>query len=270
MSSSHSSHGPAASRRRAAVGDPQVVPHGQGREHAAPLGHEHQAAARRWRWAGGCRCAGRRGGSTPDVTGSVPEIARSVVVLPTPFGPSRATTEPAGHVEADAVEHLDAAVAGAHVVELEGVAHDAPSSDRHAEVGLAHLRRSLAISLGRALGDALAEVEDVDPRRTAPSPARRRARRAGCRRRSSATWRSTSWKASVSPLSRPLLGSSSSSTVGSVHSARPSSTRRSDAGAERAGQAVGARGRGRRARSTSSTVATIAGLVVGAAAGGSR
>jgi hypothetical protein len=32
----------------------------------------------------------------PEVTGSAPEMARSVVVFPTPFGPSSATTDPAG------------------------------------------------------------------------------------------------------------------------------------------------------------------------------
>ena len=50
-------------------------------------------------------------------------MARSVVVLPTPFGPSSATTEPAGTGEREPVQHLDAAVAGADVVELERLAH---------------------------------------------------------------------------------------------------------------------------------------------------
>ena len=61
------------------------------------------------------------------LTGMVPEMARSVVVLPTPFGPSRATTDPAGAVSVSAVQDLDAAVPGADVDELEGLAH-APSS----------------------------------------------------------------------------------------------------------------------------------------------
>ena len=48
-----------------------------------------------------------------------PFATLSVVVLPAPFGPSSATTLPAGTREIDAVQHLDAAVAGTHAAQLE-------------------------------------------------------------------------------------------------------------------------------------------------------
>ena len=56
----------------------------------------------------------RRRGSRP-LRWTVPEIARSVVVLPAPFAPSTATIAPSGDLERDAVQRLHRAVAGLDV-----------------------------------------------------------------------------------------------------------------------------------------------------------
>ena len=48
-----------------------------------------------------------------------PLATLSAVDFPAPFGPSSASTSPAGHGEVDAVEHLDAAVGGVDVAHLD-------------------------------------------------------------------------------------------------------------------------------------------------------
>ena len=57
--------------------------------------------------------------TVPAITGSSPDIARSSVVLPAPFGPSSATTSPAAIVDVDAVQHADLAVAGSQALHLQ-------------------------------------------------------------------------------------------------------------------------------------------------------
>ena len=92
----------------------------------------------------------------------------SVVDLPAPFGPSSATHRARGHLEVDAVQHLDASYAARMPAQLEqrhaaGRALDGRSAVAHtqlrSEVGVDAPPRSARTSLGRALGDDRAEVE---------------------------------------------------------------------------------------------------------------
>ena len=72
----------------------------QPEEHPAPLGHVGDAEL----GAGGGRALAMSAPSTrivPAIGRTSPEIARSVVVLPAPFGPSSATTSPALDVEVE-------------------------------------------------------------------------------------------------------------------------------------------------------------------------
>ena len=57
--------------------------------------------------------------SIAPVRETVPEIARSVVVLPAPFAPRTETTSPSAHGQRHAVQRLHGAVARVDVVELE-------------------------------------------------------------------------------------------------------------------------------------------------------
>ena len=73
--------------------EPQVVEHRERRERAAPLGHVRDARAA----PSTPVCAGRPcspSSSTSPLVLTVPEIARSVVVLPAPFAPRIATKSP--------------------------------------------------------------------------------------------------------------------------------------------------------------------------------
>ena len=53
--------------------------------------------------------------TVPRVRGTSPSMARSVVVLPTPFRPRSAVTAALGDVEADALEHLRLAQVGVQI-----------------------------------------------------------------------------------------------------------------------------------------------------------
>ena len=79
----------------AAVSEPEVLGDGEAEEHAATLRHvgDAELCPRGGRAARRCRSPSTR--ITPAIGRTRPEIARSVVVLPAPFGPSRATTSPA-------------------------------------------------------------------------------------------------------------------------------------------------------------------------------
>ena len=218
----------------ARVGDhAQVLAHGEVREDAAALGDGAHAEPGQ-----------RVGADAVDVAAADVDAARrsapsarwrtlSVVVLPPPFGPSRATTEPRGHDEVDAVQHLDAAVGGADAAQLEqgrrGCSRDA--------------RRRSSRRLRRRRGRPRARPGPAGSRRACRRRGWRRSRARGCASHtfitsctscstsrmampSPASSTSRSAKASVSVSSRPDAGSSSSSTLGRVASARPSSTRR--------------------------------------------
>ena len=97
----------------------QVLAHGEVREDASAFGDEAQAA--RARSSSGRAPLTRRPATitSPALGACSPDATRSVVVLPAPFGPSSATTEPARHGEVDAVQHVDAVVRGANAAQLE-------------------------------------------------------------------------------------------------------------------------------------------------------
>ena len=76
-----------------------------------------------------------------------PAMVRSVVVLPAPFGPSRATNSPSSTLQVDAPQDLEEVVSRFEVGELEH-ASSVPSEDVVvAEVGLAY---ALVLRDGRA------------------------------------------------------------------------------------------------------------------------
>ena len=98
---------------------PQVLPHGEVREDATPLGDRAHAdpgqgvglAPLTWRPAMWTQPA--VGVSWPRDHLQRRRLARRR------SGPSRATTLPGGHDEVDAVQHLDAPVGGPHAAQLE-------------------------------------------------------------------------------------------------------------------------------------------------------
>ena len=94
------------------VAMPQVLAHGEVREDAPALGDRCTAPPRA---SSSGRCPVDPPAGQHDVAAGGCDAARahtcSVVDLPAPFGPSRATTVPSGTREVDAVEHLDPAVA---------------------------------------------------------------------------------------------------------------------------------------------------------------
>ena len=106
-------------RRAGERGHAQVLEDRQVGEDPATLGDEAHADA-------GDGIRGRPGdvvtrpATTLPAWGAIwPLATPSVVVLPAPFGPSSAYTSPAAHGEVHAVQHVDVAVAGPDLAELE-------------------------------------------------------------------------------------------------------------------------------------------------------
>ena len=102
-------------RLAAAAPDLEVFRDGQLGEDAPVLGNVAEAEPRDFDRARGRRCAGRRS-ARRRVRATRPMIALSVVDLPAPLRPSRATTSPARELEAHVEQDLRAAVAGLQVL----------------------------------------------------------------------------------------------------------------------------------------------------------
>ena len=152
--------GPGLLGGRAAMGDAQVVLHGERREDAPALGDEHEAArGDRVGTATVDAATGQPDRPTGDVDGAGdgPQGRR----LAHAVGSEQGDDGPLGHLEVHAVQHLDASVPGAHTGQLQRQRHAVSSAgtpryaSRTTRVGGDLLRRS-----GR---DHHAEVEDVDP-----------------------------------------------------------------------------------------------------------
>ena len=167
---------------------------------------------------------------------TVPEIARSVVVLPAPFAPSSATTSPSSTRERDAVQRLDRPVARLDVAQLKQRRNrrlpDRPRSPRgfaRTSAGVPSAIFRPKLSTYDAVGDRHHEVhvvldeqhrevevrrERADQRRRARRPPRGSARRPA-RRAAAAAARDTSARASSIRFSVPN-GSPPRQPVGDV------------------------------------------------------
>ncbi len=95
---------------------------------------------------------------SPPVMGWSPASTWSSVVFPAPLGPRTAVTEPAGHRQVDAVQHLDGAVAGA----WRPRSSTAVTATRRRGRRSWHARWSPRISAAGAAGQQAAAVEHVD------------------------------------------------------------------------------------------------------------
>ena len=102
---------------------------------------------------------------SPEVGRCRPASTRSSVVFPAPFGPRTASTVAGRHLQVDAVEHLDAVVAGVHRARARAAAGGlrrsvmrATSSPRYA----ARTRRVGPDLVGSSAGEEAPEVEHVD------------------------------------------------------------------------------------------------------------
>ena len=164
----------------------------------------------------------------------MPRIVFIVVDLPEALPPSRHTISPLRTSMVTPRSARNGAVAGLHVVEPQqrfGSAHRQSGRGRQffagamAEIGLDH-RGMIAHFVEAAFGDLHAVVERHHARTDAASPAacRARSRRSSGRGRGCARCHAS---APAFPLGfMPAAGSSSSSSVGSVASARAISSRR--------------------------------------------
>ena len=127
-------------RRRRALGQPQVLRHGQPGEDAPVLGH-----VRRARRGPAGRSARRSASAPPKRTepatypprGVRPRIARSVVVLPTPLRPSSDGDAGRRHVEGDALQDVQPGDAHRQVASTR---RGRRRSQRLPQVGLLHGR----------------------------------------------------------------------------------------------------------------------------------
>ena len=113
--------------RGAVVRHAEVVEHGEAREHAAALRHEHEPA--RGDDAGAAvvdppAVEADRAGGHAERPGDGPERGG----LADTVGPEQRDDRAGRHLQADAVEDLDAAVAGVDLGELEGQRHADASS----------------------------------------------------------------------------------------------------------------------------------------------
>ena len=139
----------------------------------------------------------------------------SVVDLPAPFGPSSANTWPGGHDEVDAVQHVDRAVAGAHVAQLER-AGGAPSARRRRPSAVASLAQRPRRACGAASADRLLARRRRGTRRAPPrSPAPRSGVPSAMIRPKSSTW-----MCSQAPITKLMSCSTSSTPSPSAASSR--------------------------------------------------
>ena len=211
-------------------GEAEVVGDGEVREDRPPLGHEVQAAAGDGRRGRARRGAGPRAARSRPRGRTKPAMVRSRVDLPAPFGPSSATHAAVVHGEVDAVQHVAVgAVAGPHALDDEErlVSH----AWSRPEVGVADDRHPGHLG-GGALGDADAEVEDVEALADAEHHGHvvldeHDAEAAACARRST-MWLGRARRSR--PRRAPTTARRATASPGSAHSARPSSTSRATPG----------------------------------------